>query len=284
MAPPADWPAIEEPELVRRLGLGDAAFLEVYCGFLREVGARTFSDADWELALGYPWARPAGSFVLDGGTHVPLEAPALADVDGRAPLLAIGSNGAPATLVRKLAHLPAADRRLPVEAGWLDGFDVVAAGFPTVYGSFAATLAASRRTALRASVLWVTPAQLTALAWTETSYRLGRLDDVRFRPDVPHARAPRSLLAFVSRWGALTVDGAPCALAGLEAEGRPGPAWSQEALLDHAAGVVLGPGAGGRELAAAIFTDLLGTAAAVRTALGPFAAPFAHPAWTNYPG
>lgn len=284
MAPPADWPAIEEPELVRRLGLDDAAFLQAYCGFLREVGARPFSEADWDLALGYPWARPGGSFALDGDSHVPLQAPALADVDGRAPLLAIGSNGAPATLTRKLAHLPPAERRLPVEAGWLDGLDVVAAGFPTVYGSFAATLTASPGTALRASVLWVTPAQLTALAWTETSYRLGRLEDVPFRPDVPHARAPGALLAFVSRWGALTVDGAPCPLAGLEATGRARTPWSQEALLDHAASVVLGQGAGGRDLVAGIFTDLLTTAAAVRAALGPSAAPFAHPAWTSYPG
>lgn len=284
MPPRAGWPAIEEPELRRRLSLGSDDFLTAYCGFLREVGPRPFADADWRLALGYPWARPAGSFILDDGRHAPLEAPELDDATGRWPLLAIGSNGAPATLTRKLAHLPAGERRLAVEAGWIEGIDVAAAGFPTVYGAFAATLVPSPGTRLRASILWVTPAQLTALAWTETSYRLGRIAPVRFAPDVPRARRPEAVLAFVSRWGALTLDGAPCPLAALAAERRARAGWSQEALLDRAARLALGPAARGRDLVEAIFTDLVPTARAVRAALEPHAEPFGHAGWAPYPG
>lgn len=283
--PTTGWPPIEEPELVRRLGLDHDAFVATYCGFLREVGTRPFAESDWELALGYPWARPAGSFALDGERAAPLDGAATAAWrDGRWPLLAIGSNGAPTTLTRKLAHLPEAERRVAVESGSLEGLDVVAAAFPTVYGSFAATLVPNPRATLRASLLWVTGAQLTALAWTETSYLLGRLDGLRFVPDVAGGPEPPAVLAFASRWGALTVDGEPCPLAALPADGRDGPGWSQEELLDHAAGLVLCAGARGRDLAERIFTDLLGTARAVRAALGPHARPLSDGRWTSYPG
>lgn len=283
--PTTCWPPIEEPELVRRLGLDHDAFVATYCGFLRDVGRRPFGEADWELALGYPWVRPAGSFALDGERAGPLDGAATAAWrDGRWPLLAIGSNGAPTTLARKFAHLPRAERRVAVESGSLDGLDVVATAFPTVYGSFAATLVPSPHATLRASLLWVTTAQLTALAWTETSYLLGRLDGLRFVPDVSGGPEPESVLAFASRWGALTVGGAPCPLAALPAEGRDGIGWSQQALLDHAAGLVLGDGARGRDLAEGIFTDLVGTAQAIRAALEPHARPLRDGRWTRYPG
>jgi hypothetical protein len=278
------WPPIDEPELRRRFGLDDAAFRATYCAFLRSVGPRRCTERDVRRALAYPWARPASSFRLAGDVAAPLEPAAARDGAGRVPLLAIGSNGAPRTLARKLAHLPPPERSLAVGAGALHGFDVAATAFPTVYGSFAATLVPSPGTALRCALLWVTPAQLTALAWTETSYRLGRLAGVRFTPDLAGAPAPTELYAFVSRWGARGRDGGPAPLAALEAAGRAVPGVTQEDLLDEAAAATLGRDARGPDLVAAIFADLVGTARALEGALAPDAAPFAWAGWTPYPG
>lgn len=277
------WPPITDPELLRRLALPDEAFREELLGFASSVGERAFTDAEYTLALGYPWPRPPSSFALDGDEVTPLGAWDAAVADGRHPLLAFGSNGAPETLIRKFAHLPERDRRVVVLAGDLHDFDVAAAGYPTAYGSFPATLVASPGTALRASVLWVTPEQLTALTWTEISYRLGRLDGVTFTPDIDGPPAIDHVLAYSSRWGAHVVDGELAALAALPARGRTAPAYDQEHLLDDLARRVLGPEAGARDLVAWIYADFGVAAARMGPVLQDTARPFASDRWTPYP-
>ena len=137
-------------------------------------------------ALAYPWDRPDGSYRQAGGGVEPLERMAAAERDaaiaeyasdeGRLPLLAIGSNGSPGVLERKFAHFPAAaDRAVLVLTGRLHDFDVGFAAQPALYGSMPATIFPSPGTEVRAAVLWVTAAQFTQLAWSELSYRLGRL-------------------------------------------------------------------------------------------------------------
>jgi hypothetical protein len=279
----SSWPPIDEPELRRRLTLDDAAFRSAYCGFLRSVGPRTCTERDLRRALAYPWARPASSFRLAGDAVEPLDRPASAqDREDRVPLLAIGSNGAPRTLVRKLAHLGPPDRALVVEAGDLHDFDVVATTFPTVYGSFAATLVPSPGTVLRAALVWVTPRQLTALSWTETSYRLGRLTGARFESRGAAGPAPPALHAFVSRWGALARDGAPVPLAALPARRRARAGLTQEQLRDEAAAATLGARARAGDLVRAIFADLTGTARRLEAVLGARAVPFAAEGWEPY--
>lgn len=277
------WPPIEEPELLRRLGMDDAEFLAFVLEAVASVGPREFGDDAYTLALGYPWPRPPSSYWLDGDAVAPLAtAPELGST-GRHPLLAFGSNGAPETLIRKFAHLPEAERRLPVLAGGLHGFDVVAAAHPTAYGSFPATLHPSDGTVLRAAVLWVTPAQLTALAWTEVSYLLGRLSGVTFEPDVEVGAPIRELLAFVSRWGAHGLDGDAAALAALPARGRSAPAYSQEELLDRLAADALGASATARDLVAWIYADFPAAAAAIRPVVQPTARPFVSAHWNRLP-
>ena len=278
-----DWPPIAEPELLRRLALSDDAFLEQMRGFVASVGARPFSDAEYALALGYPWPRPPSSFALDGEDVTPLERWDARVADGRHPLLAFGSNGAPETLIRKFTHLPREDRSIVVLAGDLHDFDVAAAGHPTAYGAFPATLVPSAGTALRASILWVTPAQLTALTWTEVSYRLGRLDGVRFTPEVDGPPAIDHVLAYASRWGAHVVDGAVAALAALPAAGRTALAYTQEDLLDRLAREAIGPDASARDLVAWIYEDFAAAGERIGPLLQATARPF-HPAsWTPYP-
>ncbi len=279
-----DWPPIAEPELLRRLALSDDAFREQLRGFAASVGERPFSDAAYALALGYPWPRPPSSFSLDGKDITPLDRWAARIADGRHPLLAFGSNGAPETLIRKFAHLPREHRSLVVLAGDLHDFDVAAAGHPTAYGAFPATLVPSPGTALRASVLWVTPAQLTALTWTEVSYRLGRLDGVRFTPEVEGPPAIDHVLAYASRWGAHVVDGAVAGLAALPAAGRTAVAFTQEDLLDRLAREAIGPAAVARDLVAWIYADFALAGERIGPILQATAQPFRSERWTPYPG
>ena len=277
------WPPIDDPELLRRLAAGDEDFLALMRGFISSVGPREFGDAEFERALGYPWPRPPSSFVLDGADVEHVDAWDEVSTDGRWPLLSFGSNGAPETLIRKFAHLPPDQQRIPVLAGDLYDFDVGAAGNPAAYGAFPATLFVSPGTALRASVLFVTGEQLTALTWTEVSYRLGRLDGVRFEPDAAGSPAVDHVLAYASRWGSHCVDGNVAALAALPARDRTVPEFTQEQLLDIAAARAIGAGASARDLVAWIFADFPAAAETIWPLIQPDARPFASAHWTAYP-
>ena len=165
-----------------------------------------------------------------------------------------------------------------VLAGELHGFDVGAAAHPTAYGSMAATLFASPGTAVRCAVLWASAAQLTQLSWTEITYRLGRLDGVRFTPDQPGSAPLDGLWAYVSRWGPFSPEGTPLAFSAVPARHRRAPAATQEELLGYAARLALGPEAGAEQLVRRIFEApgaLLreGGSAAIRAAGVPFAPP-----------
>lgn len=276
-------PAIDAPELRARLALSHDEFLELVKAFTQSVPAREFTEEIYERALGYPWARPAQSFVLDGEHVEPLTETA-PPIGGRHPLLAIGSNGSPEALSLKLGSLPAAEQRLLVVAGDLHDFDIGAAPAPTFYGSLPATLFPSPGTVVRASVLWVSDAQFTALAWSEITYLLGRLDGVRFHPDLPDAPPIDSVYCFVSRWGAHGVDGETVAMAAVPARGRAAPALTQEELLDHVAAVAFGEGASARDVVRRVMEDFGTAAATIVPALAATARPFACEGWTRFTG
>lgn len=278
-----DWPPIAAPELVARLSLGQDAFVAAISRFFGAFDRRDLTEDDVARAFGYPGPRPPASFLIDGDTTEPLDA--VADVAGEAryPLLAFGSNGAPDTLIRKLAGLGPSERRLPVVAGDLHDFDVCAAAHPTFYASLPATLFPSPGTVLRASILWVSEPQLTALAWTEVSYYFGRLGGIHFAPDLPGAPTVDRAFAFVSRWGAHCVEGEVAALAALPAATRTVPAYTQEELLGRLARDVLGPDATARDLVAAIYEDFGAAAAMIAPVARRTARPFASDRFTRFP-
>src|SRR5262249_52502336 len=128
------WPRIDEPELLERLALDDAQFAAYIASLVAALPPRPYEGAALSRALRYPWARPPGSYVLNGGQITLLAAmpPGRRDDEierfsaaeaGRVPLLAIGSNAAPAVLERKFAHFEeAADRAALVLTGRLHGF------------------------------------------------------------------------------------------------------------------------------------------------------------------
>ena len=279
------WPEITEPELLERLATGDEELIATAASVVRQVPSRTYEPEVLHRALGYPWSRPTGSYVLTDGTVQQLEDFTSDERDSiikrflgapsenaRVRVLAFGSNGSPDTLTQKFAHFTNPDdRTVLVLAGQLNDFDVGAAAQPTLYGSMPATLFPSPGTAVRAAVLVVTPVQFTQLAWSELTYRLGWLD-TRFDADETELSLDGAL-AFVSRFGALSPNGRPVALAAIPATGRTASALSQEQLLDAAAELSLGPGASAEALVRAIFEDAgeaFERTAPVRSASEPF--------------
>jgi hypothetical protein len=277
------WPPIDAPELLARLASGDAAFRQGMLDMARSIGPREFTEELYEHALGYPWPRPLTSYLLDDGAVLDVGDDLGALTAGRFPLLAFGSNGAPDRLALKFAHLEPEQRRILVVAGDLHDFDVGASALPAVYGAMPATIVPSPGTVIRASVLWATAAQVTALTWTELSYALGRLDGVRFDPDVAGAPAVGSVLAYVSRWGAHRVGGEVVVMAQVPARERRAPALTQEQLLGGVAREVLGAGAGARELVVWLIEDFAAAAGRLAPLLIERALPFDHAGWTRYP-
>jgi hypothetical protein len=287
----SEWPLIEEPELLDRLGMDDRRFEEFIQGLAAAMPVRTFEPEVLELAIGYPWERPAGSYLLTGEVVELLEEMTATERDevierfalgasGRLPVLAIGSNGGPRRLRDKFAHFPDEDDRVVLAlTGRLHDFDIGVAAQPALYGSMPATLFPSPGTEVCATVLWVTQAQFTQLTWSELSYRLGRLR-TRFELD-EGGEAFDEVMVFVSRFGAFCVEDSPVALAAIPAAGRTAAALTQEQLLDTAAALALGPGARADALVRAIYEEAAGIGerlAAVRRA----SMPFASDRWTPF--
>ena len=161
-------------------------------------------DAIVERALAYPFVPPAGSYVIDGREPRPLR-PGDVKLDDRHPVLAYGSNSSTRALLRKFAG----DLHLPVLAGTLEGLDVVYSSHLSAYGSVPVTIHPSPGHRIQTFVTLVDDDQLVRLAETEFNYAVRRLDGVRFTGPEIGIEAP---IAFVSRHGALGIEGGPVAL------------------------------------------------------------------------
>jgi hypothetical protein len=290
----SEWPPIAEQELLDRLAMDDAQFVDYIGTFIRAVPPR-ICDADaFARACGYPWKRPRGSYLLTDAGVQPLaelsERQRKRTLErfagarsGRLPLLAIGSNAAPETLERKFAHFTTeADRAVLAVTGRLHEFDVGVSAHPALYGAMPATLFPSPGTAVQTTLLRVTPAQFTQLTWSELSYRLGRLR-THFALDDEAAHFDDAL-AFVSRWGAFCVDGEPVALAAVPASGRTAQALTQEQVLDAAAVLALGPEATAETLVRAVFEDFAGIVPRLAATVHRASLPFASERWTPFGG
>lgn len=291
----AAWPAITEPELLERLATDDRRFHEMFGTVVTQLGRRRFTPEVLQHALGYPWFRPAQSYVLDGefvSVLHDLGAPRRAEIlerftapssdPQRSPLLAIGSNAAPEVLRRKFAHFDALeDRAVLVLAGDLREFDVGFSAQPTLYGSMPATLFPSPGTAVRTAILWVTPRQFTQLVWSELSYSLGRLA-TRFEADEPEYHVD-GVICFASRFGAFAPRGAPVALGALPATGRRGEPFTQTQALDAAAALALGPPADHAVLVREVFENFPVLLRRLRETVHRHAEPLASERWTRFP-
>lgn len=121
-------------------------------------------------ALLYPYPAPGADYVLRGGVAVPLaqvETPIDDLLAHRTPVVAAGSNRAPAQLARKYAP-PHNGEDVPVTFGWLADHDIAYAAHITGYGSVPAALVPCAGTDVRIALNWLTPTQLSRMHATES--------------------------------------------------------------------------------------------------------------------
>ena len=139
---------------------------------------------------------------------------------GRTPVLAIGSNAAPAQLDRKFGgkEWPWHDgdeAEIPVTAATVDGVDIVYAAHLAPYGSIPATLCDVEGAVARTMVTWLTPRQLERMNQTERlpeKYSLRVLDGVVREGD----RALYGVYCYVANAGALVIGDGPIGLTALK--------------------------------------------------------------------
>jgi hypothetical protein len=171
-----------------------------------------------DRALSYPYEAPAHSYMFRGGEAVAATIGA-AQRAGCIPVLACGSNRAPAQLKRKFAATP--DAVIAVERVFLADFDSVYAAHISGYGSIAATLQPSRGTRVELFITWLPEALMDRMHATEgrgAFYDYVRLDGLDLASEGGERFA--SAYAYAFRGGCLNLDGAPAAVAAVPAEHR----------------------------------------------------------------
>ena len=179
------------------------------------------------LAKGYPFAAPSGCFLFDAGEIRPID-----DVDfgARRPVLAHGSNRAPAQLARKFGRSTGEDRRVPVTRAWLSDYDVVYAAHITRYGAVSSTLQHAPGCEAALAVTWLTEGQLRRMHETEGAggYAYGRLTAVAVRLESGPSGQLDAVELYLGRHGCLAVEGAAVGLAAVPSRNRRHRALHQE--------------------------------------------------------
>lgn len=170
------------------------------------------------LAKAYPFESPSGSYLFAEGRAAPLGGTGPASYAGRTPVIAHGSNRAPAQLLRKFGTTA----EIPVTRGWLADFDVVYSAHVTRYGSIAADLRHAPGVRASVFVTWLTEAQLTRMHETELggeNYRYGVLEKIDLELETGPSGGLKSAHVYLSVRGCVAAEGVPVSLAAVEAEG-----------------------------------------------------------------
>src|SRR3954466_3984046 len=266
------------------MALSDEEWLPALRARVADFDKPPFTEAAYQFGLGYPWDRPAGSYLLRDGEVRPL-----ADIDleaftaNRHPLVTFGANGAPQRLIERFAGFAeSTDRDVLVLMGHLHDFDVGANVVPVPYGAVPAVLFHCPGAAVRAAVLWLTPLQVETLVFAELGYRLGRLDHAQFEIDEVDLTID-AVFAFIGRTGALCLDGRPVALAAVPARDRGPRAMTQEELLEALGVLAFGPGTTARDMARRCFEDHGSVVRALLPLTAPTALQLPAESWTPYP-
>ncbi|WP_051285279.1 hypothetical protein [Nisaea denitrificans] len=186
------------------------------------------SEHSLRRAYGYPYPAPSHDYLFADGRVEAL--PVDPDLGNRQPVIAVGSNRAPEQLARKFGDM--GESTIPVTWAWMHGYDVVYCAHLAGYGSVPATLHGSPGTEVRVAVTWLTEVQLERMHETENvgaSYVYGTFD-----PDAINLGDGRPAMragCYITKCGALALDGAPVALAEIEAKGRQFKSLPQAAKL-----------------------------------------------------
>lgn len=146
---------------------------------------RTLGPVPLLQPLAYPGRWVTAPTLLDGELLHPLDA-AYPVADGRVPVLAVGSNGAPAQLSHKLARTAGISRTVPMEPVRVAGLGVGVSGHVTRVGYVAASPYLAPGITSDLLVTWLDPEQLALVDSTEVpNYRRVFLP----AEDVPVTRA-----------------------------------------------------------------------------------------------
>ena len=177
-------------------------------------------------ALNYPYSYPAYDFVLDNGSTAPLQD--RKSLEGRIPVLAIGSNRSPEQLLRKFGD----QDFLPVTCVKLCDYDVVYAAHIASYGSIPAVLARSPGTIVDIAITWLTKLQLQRMHETEAigiNYDYGIADSLKINADYDYNN--QNIGCYLGRRGCLNIMGNIIALKEITATKRVFSALSQSEIL-----------------------------------------------------
>ena len=182
-------------------------------------------------AADYPFLAPLERYVFSAIG----EAPAF-DVEGRTPVLALGSNAAPLQLKRKFGH---EFGHIPVSRAVLFDHVVVYSAHFSRYGSLPATLEQHPGGVTFVAITWLDQLQLERMHETEAlgvNYDYCQLADFRLEHDgeALTTTATMPIGAYISRHGPLRHDAAPVRLAETASSGCPWPALTQPAALRFA--------------------------------------------------
>ncbi|MCR9255866.1 MAG: hypothetical protein NXI16_07185 [Alphaproteobacteria bacterium] len=186
------------------------------------------SDAEriaW--AKSYPFDPPRDGYVYRHGEVHPITPDV--DLDGRTPVIAVGSNRGPRQLKRKYGD----NAVVPVTRIEIDHADVVYSASIAPYGSVPATLYPSEGTTVHLHATWLDAPQLEAMHLTEGigqpgGYQFGTIDlpvrcEVTGTIDRPHM--------YLSGRGVFWIDGGPVAFEAIQADNRRYPTLRQEEAI-----------------------------------------------------
>lgn len=167
--------------------------------------------------LSYPGPIPAESGLLFDGNYLPLP-PMRGLVHGRSPVLAVGSNAAPAQLTRKFARhdVPSV---VPMVRVRVTGMAAGVSAHVSHGRYIPSAPVASPGEVSEMFVLWLDDAQVRALDATEPNYRRTPLGE-QFPVRLPSGQRVRDCAVYVSRWGCLA-----------DSRGEPRRAGDQRQLL-----------------------------------------------------
>jgi hypothetical protein len=180
-------------------------------------------------AADYPFPAPLERYVFaDIGEPPPFS------IEGRVPVLALGSNASPLQLRRKFA-----DRKghIPVSRAVLFDHVVVYSAHFTRYGSLPATLHRHPGAIAFVALTWLDAEQLRTMHDSESvgvNYDYVEFADIRLEHDGDGIAASLPVGAYVSRYGPLQHGGRPIRLAETASSGCPLPALTQPAALRFA--------------------------------------------------